>query len=231
MAAASLVGGCKKKDNAAPATGSGSAVATGSGSAAAPATGSGSASGSGAAAPAAPAAPAAAFDWTKAGDASALPAGDPVDDMAFAELAHKVGKPGAPFPQDADWHLDGSNNYGGNLSYAWKKYGKNGDLDTYYISMHWMDCRAKDIKTVAGKEITASDKLDYIYCWAKPNGKKIGTYDRYDKDGQDSVDQRVMKVGKILVIASVGTGASSVAKPTDIEAFMQTLPLADLQKM
>ncbi|HEY4175261.1 MAG TPA: hypothetical protein VGM90_00445 [Kofleriaceae bacterium] len=220
VVAAALVGGCKKKDGAADTTGSGSA--TGSAAATAPTP------------PPAPppAPPAPPFDWTKGGDASALPTGAPADDMATAELSHKLVKPGAPFPQDGEWHPDGNTgNYGGNFMYAYKKYGEKGNLDTYYVSMHWLDCRTKDATKYAGKPLSASDSFDFAYCWAKPNGKKIGTYDRYDNDAQGSTDQRAIKVGNYFVIASVGTSASSVAKPSDIEAIMLTLPLADIAKL
>ncbi len=221
MIAAAFTGGCKKKEGAS--SGGGSNATTGSATVTISDAASGSASGSGSAASAAP-------SWTQGGDATALPTGDPIKERETAKVSMNVQKPAAPFPQDGQWSPDGIHNGPGDLSYAYKKY-VTGELDHYYIVMRWLDCREPDIKKFAGKALDASESIDYAYCWAKPNGKKLGAYDRYDKDGKGNNDDRAIKVGHLFVIAHVGTAASDVAKVGDIETFIGTLPLADLEKL
>lgn len=202
LATAVLVSGCNKKDKApAPEP----AAAAGSGAPATPP-------------PAAPAAGAPAAGAPAAG-APAAAAGDngvvPVATLAAITLPAPKGAPASGMWLQASAGGDGD------------RLVNFVDGNDYWYTVRFIDCRAPMVKEFASKP--AGERGDIAYCFDTPTGK-LKDYPLFTpKDPADTL--RVIKVGHLTMLASIGAAGEGKLKGSDVEAFLESVDLASIAKL
>lgn len=149
-----------------------------------------------------------------AGSSAALPTGDPI---ALAKLtAIILPSPPNGAPASGNWK-DAMDNDGRRLV----NFVHGND---YWYAVDFIDCRMPMVKEYAAKAPT--DRGVFAYCFDAPTGK-FKDYPMF----APKETQRVLKVGKLTVIASLAMAGQAKLKAANLDAFLGAMDLAAIAKL
>ena len=95
------------------------------------------------------------------------------------------------------------------------------DGNDYWVSVELLDCNLPRVKDSAGKP-----GGEYTFCFDKASATLKG-YPLF----KTSDSQRVVKVGHLAILASLGVAGEAKLTAADLEAFLESLDLASLAKL
>jgi hypothetical protein len=97
------------------------------------------------------------------------------------------------------------------------------DGSDFWVSVRFLDCNLPAVKASASKPTEGGE---FTFCFDKPTGKlkDYPLFNAFDT-------QRVVKVGHLVIIASLGATGETKLKATDLEAFLESLDLAAIAKL
>jgi hypothetical protein len=96
--------------------------------------------------------------------------------------------------------------------------------DDYWMSVRFVDCNIPAVKRAAGK--AATERGDFSSCFDTPTAK-LGNYPMFTPNDV----RRVVRVGRLIIIAGIGATGETTLKAADLEAFLKSLDLAGIAKL
>jgi hypothetical protein len=94
----------------------------------------------------------------------------------------------------------------------------------YWVSVRFLDCNLPVVKESASKP--SAERGAFTFCF-DPAPAKLKDYPLFNT----SETQRVVKVGHLIIIATLGATGETKLKPEDLEAFLESLDLAEIAKL